>query len=187
MKKKSYKLVKGVIATALAGIMVTSFVGCHQSITQEAVQEDKNQIQLVNEENQELSVVGFVRGIRAVDEEKYGYINFDNMEFYDVLANKTVDLKLLSENNDIYYNTLKNVLTTEDYYVLASNGYIGEKQLKTIEGQARFSKRRNEDYYLHENYANSYELLSTKFNKLNFTDEEEKENHYEETTLSMNK
>lgn len=189
MKKKSYKLIKGVIATALAGIMVTSFAGCHhKSIKEEDVQESEKKIQIVNEDDQELSVIGFVRDSKAIDEEKYGYINFDNMEFYDVLTDKTIDLKVLNKNNDIYYTNLKDVLTTEDYYVLASNGYIGKEQLKEIETQSGFSKKIGQDrYYLYENYCNSYRIISSEFTKMNFVDDQEKEKNHEETTLAINR
>ena len=61
MKKKSYKLVKGVIATALAGIMVTSFAGC-TTVKKAVLETQDNPLSLYDESGNPLvsNVFGFV-------------------------------------------------------------------------------------------------------------------------------
>lgn len=189
MKKKSYKLVKGVIALSMVGIIATSFSACKTTgfKNSENVNSD-DKIELVDENNNKLIVLAQKpNNKRDYDEtEKYGYIrvNDGKTEFYDVLEKKTIDLDVWSERFSFRYCDFTELLLDRDYPIVMENGYIDSSNLKKIKRSAWVlnSGDIGKNYFI-ENNNRSVTSKDLELGIAYTDDSLEKE----ETTLSMNK
>lgn len=190
MKKKSYKLVKGVIALSMVGIIATSFSACKTTgfKNSENVNSD-DKIELVDENNNKLIVLAQKpNGNSDYDEEeKYGYIrvNDGKTEFYNVLEKKTIDLDVWSERFLFRYCDFTELLLDRDYPIVIENGYIDSSNLKSIKRSAWVTNNGeiSEANYILENNNRSAILKDLELGVAYTDDSLEKE----ETTLSMNK
>lgn len=190
MKKKSYKLVKGVIVLGMVGIIATSFSACKTTNFKnlENVNSD-DKIELVDENNNKLIVLAQKpNNKRDYDEtEKYGYIrvNDGKTEFYDVLEKKTIDLDVWSERFSFRYCDFTELLLDRDYPIVMENGYIDSSNLKKIKRGVWVNPSGDigNNYSLFE--KNSYATTSKDLELgVAYTDDSLEK---EETTLSMNK
>jgi len=130
---KNPKLIKKIGAVALAGIMAASFTGCRSQIDKSELENATDKIYLQNEDNMELVVVGFqeIKNSSCESEERYGYfLNDGKNSFYDVLSKDTLDLEIYNDVYDIYYTSFENLLSSEDYVLVKSVGYIDKKYLE---------------------------------------------------------
>lgn len=189
MKKKNYKLVKGVIALGMVGVMATSFSACKTTgfKNSENVNSD-DKIELVDENNNKLIVLAQKpNGNDDYDEsEKYGYIrvNDGKTEFYDVLDKKTIDLDVWSERFSFRYCDFTEILLDRDYPIVMENGYIDSNNLIKIRRSAWVTATGEEigSTYILENNNRHVTLKDLELGVAYTDDSLEKE----ETTLSKN-
>ena len=190
MKKKNYKLVKGVIATTLAGIMVTSFAGC--SVRDVVDEEQKEPISLCDESGNTLSVVAFVDekndSFRAG--ESYGYIqkNGEKYKFYDVLCNNTFTLyEWQVSNYSVYYAPFSKLLIGNDFNRAIGYGTIDKWVIDTMEDNADVHKSNNGYYYIGNDFIDNYAKLEKFEPETYFVDNEQNNKEQESTTLAKNR
>lgn len=189
MKKRNYKLIKGVIALGMVGVMATSFSACKTTGFKdlESVNSD-DKIELVDENNNKLIVLAQkANGKDAYYEsEKYGYIrvNDGKTEFYDVLDKNTVDLDVWSERYSFRYCDFTELLLDSDYPIVMENGYIDSSNLIKIRRSAwvMSTGERIEGNYFLENNNRGVTLKDFELGVAYIDDSIEKE----ETTLSKN-
>lgn len=198
MKKKNYKLVKGVIATALAGIMVTSFAGC-TTVKNVVHEKQDNPISLYDEGGNPLCVIAFVdennNGSYKGDE-SYGYIQKDGekIKFYDVEHDNTYSLyEGQISNYSIYYAPFTGLLTEEDFNKAIGYGSVNKSVINTMQdnltvyklAENKGYKVDNKDWFLEAgtNYAKLEELNPETY----FIDNEQNNKEQELTTLVKNR
>lgn len=147
MKKKNYKLVKGVIALGLVGVMATSFSACKTTNFEDLENvspEDK--ISLVDEDGNKLIVLAEKSKKDEYYEygEMYGYVrvNDGKTEFYDVLKKRTIDLDACSKRFDYKYCDFTEILLDRDYSDVVTNKYVDLNNLEKIADSATVAARR---------------------------------------------
>lgn len=198
MKKKSYKLVKGVIATALAGIMVTSFAGC-TTVKKAVLEKQDNPISLYDESGNPLCVIAFVdKGDDGSykGDESYGYIQKDGekIKFYDVEHDNSYNLyegQLL--NYSVYYAPFTSLLTEEDFNRALGYGSVDKSVINKMQNNLTVYKLGdpegysvdNKDWFLDigTNRATLEELNPETY----FVDNEQNNKEQESTTLVKNR
>lgn len=192
MKKKSYKLVKGVIATALAGIMVTSFAGC--TTVKKAVLEKKdNPISLYDESGNPLCVIAFVdKGDDGSykGDESYGYIQKDGekIKFYDVEHDNSYNLyegQLL--NYSVYYAPFTSLLTEEDFNRALGYGSVDKSVIDAMEDKVSVHESYAGYYYIDGAFVDNYAKLEKFEPETYFVDNEQNNKEQESTTLVKNR
>lgn len=138
MKKKNYKLVKGVIALGLVVVvMTTSFSACKTTNFKDLENvspEDK--ISLVDEDGNKLIVLAEKSKKDKYYEpvEMYGYVrvNDGKTEFYDVLEKRTIDLDACSKRFDYKFCDFTEILLDRDYSDVVTNKYVDMNNLEII-------------------------------------------------------
>lgn len=186
---KNKKMIKRIGAAFLAGIMATSFAGCKSQIDKSTLENSSDKIYLQNEDNMELVVIGFekIEDYSCESKEIYGYfLNDEKTSFYDVLSKETLDLEIYDDVYNIYYTFFENVLSSEDYVVVKSAGYIDKDYLKNnLENNYYFYKTTGGNCKLTTGVGFNYYYVSSvgvevDTVKINYEDSENKK---EETTL----
>lgn len=192
MKKKNYKLVKGVIATALAGIMATSFVGC--SVKDVVDEEQKEPISLYDESGNTLSVIAFVdeNNNTHETEESYGYIrkNGEKYEFYDVLCNNTFSLyEGQLSSYSIYYAPFSKLLLDNDFNKAIGYGTVDKCVIDAMEDRVCVNYRNSYKYYYVTGggFIENYTRLEKFEPETYFVDNEQNNKEQESTTLVKNR
>lgn len=172
-RKKEYKMVKRALALALAGVMVTSFAGCHSELPTDENESEK--INLINEDGEVLSIIGFADSKYCDKEELYGYFMEDNTKFYDVLNQEEIKFTDYKDY-DVYYLDFKKVLSNKDYKKIVDSGYVFEEQIQYYSDHVWFSNNPYDDYFLTNkigwwySYFNPFATGNPKFNKLKYHD-----------------
>lgn len=154
---KNKKMIKRVGVVALAGIMATSFAGCKSQIDKSTLENASDKIYLQNEDNMELVVIGFENVYEDLcdKKERYGYfLNDEKTLFYDILSKETLDLEIYNDVYNIYYTSFENILSTEDYVVAKSVGYIDKDYLENNLEDSYYFYKKNDDYKLRTNQSN---------------------------------
>lgn len=197
MKEKNYKLVKGVIATALAGIMVTSFAGC-TTVKNVVHEKQDNPISLYDEGGNPLCVIAFVdknNGDSYKEGESYGYIQKDGekIKFYDVEHDNTYGLyEGQLSNYSVYYAPFTSLLTGEDFNKAIGYGSVNKSVINTMQDNLSVYKFVENKGYCVDNKG----ILDTNTNcatleELNpetyFVDNEQNNKEQESTTLVKNR
>lgn len=190
MKKKNYKLVKGVIATALAGIMATSFVGC--SVKDVVDEEQKEPISLCDESGNTLSVIAFVdeKNDSFKVGESYGYIrkNGEKYEFYDVLCNNTFTLyEGQVSNYSVYYAPFSKLLLDNDFNRAIGYGTVDKCAIDAMEDKVYVRKSYNGYYFIDGAFVDNYAELEKFEPETYFVDNEQNNKEQESTTLVKNR
>ncbi len=184
MKIKSYKLVKGVITTALAGVMVASFSGC--SVKNAVSEEQSEPIKLYDENGNSLSVIAFVdeNNNTYKTEESYGYIrkNGEKYEFYDVLCNNTFPLyEGQLSSYSIYYAPFSKLLLNDDFNKAIGYGSVDKSTINAMEDKVNV---RNAGYYcIGGTFVNNYTRIEKFEPEAYFVDNEQNTKEQESTTL----
>lgn len=192
MKKKSYKLVKGVIATALAGIMVTSFAGC-TTVKKAVLEKQDNPISLYDESGNPLCVIAFVdKGDDGSykGDESYGYIQKDGekIKFYDVEHDNSYNLyegQLL--NYSVYYAPFTSLLTEEDFNRALGYGSVDKSVIDAMEDKVSVHESYTGYYYIDGAFVDNYAKLEKFEPETYFVDNEQNNKEQESTTLVKNR
>lgn len=195
MKNKKYKLVKGVICAALAGVMVTSFSGC-SNVKNIVDENQENPVSLYDEAGNPLSVIAFVDEDNITDfkdEELYGYIQKDGekIKFYDVEYNNTYTLyEGLLSNYSVYYTYFTNLLVEEDFNKALGYGSIDKSVINLMQNNLSVYRAINEEYMIcNKGVFNINQDNSSTLEKLNpetyFVDSAQN-NKEQETALAKN-
>ena len=177
MKKKSYKLVKCVIAKALAGIMATSFVGC--SVKDIVDEEQKEPISLCDESGNSFIVGEF-----------YGYIrkNGEKYEFYDVLCNSTFTLYDGQVSNySVYYAPFSKLLLDNDFNRAIGYGTVDKCAIDAMEDKVSVHESYAGYYYIDGAFVDNYAKLEKFEPETYFVDNEQNNKEQESTTLVKNR
>ncbi len=189
MSKKKYKLVKNIGAFALAGIMVTSFVGC--SVKNSVSEEQSEPISLYDENGNILSVIAFIdeNNNNSRGEESYGYIqkNGEKYEFYDVLYDNTYSLyEGQLSNYSIYYAPFSELLLENDFNKAIAYGSVDKSTIYGMEKKVNVDIRTNNCYFVGSLLVSNSANLEKFDPEKNFVDKEESKEQ-ESTTLTKNK
>ncbi len=192
MKKKSYKLVKCVIAKALAGIMVTSFAGC-TTVKKAVLEKQDNPISLYDESGNPLCVIAFVdKGDDGSykGDESYGYIQKDGekIKFYDVEHDNSYNLyegQLL--NYLVYYAPFTSLLTEEDFNRALGYGSVDKSVIDAMEDKVSVHESYTGYYYIDGAFVDNYAKLEKFEPETYFVDNEQNNKEQESTTLVKNR
>ncbi len=190
-KDKKYKLVKGIIATALSGVMVTSFAGC--GVKNAVYKDQENPISLYDESGNPLSVIALVdKDNVCKGDELYGYIQKDGekIKFYDVEYDKTYTLYEghLSDYS-VFYAPFTSLLIKKDFNRALGYGSVDKSVINLM--QDNLMVKLQSDGYVVDNktYIESG-INRAELHELNpetyFVDDEQN-NKEQETTLAKNK
>lgn len=190
MKKKSYKLVKCVIAKALAGIMATSFVDC--SVKDIVDEEQKEPISLCDESGNTLSVIACVdeKNDSFIAGESYGYIrkNGEKYEFYDVLCNSTFTLyEGQVSNYSVYYAPFSKLLLDNDFNRAIGYGTVDKCAIDAMEDKVSVHESYTGYYYIDGAFVDNYAKLEKFEPETYFVDNEKNNKEQESTTLVKNR
>ncbi len=57
-------------------------------------------------------------------------MNDEKTSFYDALSKETLDLEIYNDVYNIYYTSFENILSSKDYVLVKSSGYINKDYLE---------------------------------------------------------